>query len=353
MVQAAILSAHGNSGAILAEMLISVCRRAGPERVRRDAPGRAGRGTAAGGGRGGRPGRRPTGRRDDPDRGRGCGRRGRGRAGRRRPDDALAVAEAAQRAAADEALARTPEQLEVLAAGGRGGRRRSGVRAAARRAGRGPRRRAGTAADAARPPAASAGRRSGDRAATAEYEVMYALRGAADPTRWTALREELSALGHSVVVVGDQSVAQVHVHLSGGRRGRGGRRWARRGSARSGSRRCRRSDAGSTSSGPCCRVVAGPGLAEAVDALGGTRCWPPTGTTTLEELTAAADARLRRRGHPAERHGEPRAGQPPGGGLRGPGSAGGGHPDRRPGAGAGRDGRARADAPTSTRPWWR
>ena len=52
----------------------------------------------------------------DPDRGRRRGdRRRRGR--RRAPGDALAVAAAAQ-AGAREALARTPEQLEVLAAAG-------------------------------------------------------------------------------------------------------------------------------------------------------------------------------------------------------------------------------------------
>ena len=42
---------------------------------------------------------------------------------------------------------------------------------------------------------------------------MYALYGAADPTR-EALSAELSALGHSVVLVGDSTVAQVHVHLA-------------------------------------------------------------------------------------------------------------------------------------------
>ena len=41
---------------------------------------------------------------------------------------------------------------------------------------------------------------------------MYAVRGAS-PTDLDELREELSALGHSVVIVGDQAVAQVHVHL--------------------------------------------------------------------------------------------------------------------------------------------
>ena len=48
---------------------------------------------------------------------------------------------------------------------------------------------------------------------TGEYEVMYALRGA--PTSdLDALRDHLSELGHSVVIVGDQAVAQVHVHLA-------------------------------------------------------------------------------------------------------------------------------------------
>ena len=47
---------------------------------------------------------------------------------------------------------------------------------------------------------------------TSEYEVMYTLRGA-PPSELDALRDQLSELGHSVVIVGDQAIAQVHVHL--------------------------------------------------------------------------------------------------------------------------------------------
>ena len=47
---------------------------------------------------------------------------------------------------------------------------------------------------------------------TGEYEVMYTLRGA-PPSDLDALRERLSELGHSVVIVGDEAIAQVHVHL--------------------------------------------------------------------------------------------------------------------------------------------
>ena len=41
---------------------------------------------------------------------------------------------------------------------------------------------------------------------------MYTVRGAR-PSDLDALRERLSELGHSVVIVGDEAIAQVHVHL--------------------------------------------------------------------------------------------------------------------------------------------
>lgn len=47
-----------------------------------------------------------------------------------------------------------------------------------------------------------------------EYDVMYALRGADEETL-AVLREKLSDFGHSVVIVGNQAVAQVDVHLVG------------------------------------------------------------------------------------------------------------------------------------------
>lgn len=45
-----------------------------------------------------------------------------------------------------------------------------------------------------------------------EYEVMYTVRGA-DREALGTLRHTLDSIGNSVVVVGDQTVAQVHVHL--------------------------------------------------------------------------------------------------------------------------------------------
>ena len=42
---------------------------------------------------------------------------------------------------------------------------------------------------------------------------MYTLRGT-PLSDLDALRDRLSELGHSVVIVGDQAIAQVHVHLA-------------------------------------------------------------------------------------------------------------------------------------------
>jgi len=209
-VQAAILCAHGNSGAIVAEMFVSVCRaleddfaglksmppgtlaatllRLAAVAARRavarpvagtiltvaDDAARAAEDTAA-----------------------------------RQPGDAFAVVQAAQ-AEARQSLARTPEQLDALAAAGvvdaggqayvllidvlaeiLGGARAQPLAAASR--------------TAAQPIQA--------QRMTGEYEVMYALRGA-PPSDLDALREQLSELGHSVVIVGDQAMAQVHVHLT-------------------------------------------------------------------------------------------------------------------------------------------
>ena len=57
LVQAAVLSAHGNSGAIVAEMLISVSPRAlRPERLRRSRGGSRWPSSLRVGGRGGHPG---------------------------------------------------------------------------------------------------------------------------------------------------------------------------------------------------------------------------------------------------------------------------------------------------------
>ncbi|HEY5787476.1 MAG TPA: DAK2 domain-containing protein, partial [Microlunatus sp.] len=117
------------------------------------------------------------------------------------------------------------------------------------------------------------------------YEVMYALRGTgADDL--DALRERLSVLGDSVVIVGDRTVAQVHVHL------------ADAGAAVEAGLICGRisqiriaalppSTAPAVSERALVAVVAGPGLADAVTALGGTAVLPKGSHVSAEELTSA------------------------------------------------------------------
>jgi fatty acid kinase len=211
VVQAAILSAHGNSGAIVAEMFTSVCRALsrGPERLAVLSPGQVVAAllrtvsdaatqavaepvtgtiltvaeqaahfsaTAA----------------SDPE----------------LAGDSLAVAQAAQRGAR-EALARTPDQLDVL---GRAGVVDAGGQAFVLMIDvlvevlGGPR-------AAALPPPVHRVAEPSPEHAPIEYEVMYALRGATT-TSLERLRRNLSVLGRSVVVVGDDAVAQVHVHLT-------------------------------------------------------------------------------------------------------------------------------------------
>ena len=117
-----------------------------------------------------------------------------------------------------------------------------------------------------------------------EYEVMYALRGTGIDALDT-LRERLSVLGDSVVVVGDRTVAQVHVHL------------ADAGAAVEAGLSCGRINqiritalppsAVAVSGRAVVAVVAGPGLAEAVTGLGGTPVLPTGSHVSAEELTAA------------------------------------------------------------------
>jgi fatty acid kinase len=282
-VQAAILSAHGNSGAIVAEMFVSVCRaleydlpallpvprcalvatllRSAAVAARRavarpvagtiltvaDATASAAEEAAAGD-----------------------------------PGDPLAVVRAAQRAA-HQALARTSEQLDVLAsagvvdAGGQayvllidvlaevlGGAPAQPLTAVGPKA-------AGT------PPEVST--------RTGEYEVMYTLRGAL-PSELDVLRERLSELGHSVVIVGDQAIAQVHVHL-----GEAGA--AVEAALPLGELSQIRITALQSSSAASQRsvlvVVAGSGLAEAIASFGGVPVLAAEGDVTLDELRAAAD----------------------------------------------------------------
>ena len=210
LVEAAILSAHGNSGAIVAEMFISIFRALQNDHVEllslqpgelisrliRTASAAADRAVA-------RPidgtiltvanaaARASEAKVADA------------------PADALAVAQATQ-VAARAALARTPQQLPILADAGVVD--------------------AGAQAlvllidvlvevlggELARPlplPASSAsGPERQVRESVVEYEVMYALQGAT-PGQLDRLRQQLSDLGNSVVVVGDSAVAQIHAHL--------------------------------------------------------------------------------------------------------------------------------------------
>jgi dihydroxyacetone kinase-like predicted kinase len=115
---------------------------------------------------------------------------------------------------------------------------------------------------------------------------MYTLRGA-QPPDLDALRERLSELGHSVVIVGDQAIAQVHVHL-----GEAGA--AVEAALPLGALSQIRITALPSSSGEVARrsvlaVVAGTGLAQAVASLGGVPMLAAGGDVTVEELRAAAD----------------------------------------------------------------
>jgi uncharacterized protein len=114
---------------------------------------------------------------------------------------------------------------------------------------------------------------------------MYALRGA-PPADLDALREQLSELGHSVVIVGDQAIAQVHVHLD-----------------EAGAAVEAALPLGELSqvritalpSNPAVgrrgvvAVVAGPGLANAVASLGGVPVLATDGDVTVNQLSAAAE----------------------------------------------------------------
>ncbi len=212
LVQAAIVSAHGNSGAIVAEMFASACRwvQHHCDQLHQVAPGSLVatllRTVAAAATRAvARPvaGTILTVADEAADAAEAAAA---GTAA-----DALGVAQAARDGAA-AALQRTPDQLEVLEqagvvdAGGQGFlllldclvEVLGGARAEPLLDLAPPNRPTRPPATAARPP---------------EYEVMYALRGASAESL-DRLRSALSELGHSVVIVGDESVAQVHVHLA-------------------------------------------------------------------------------------------------------------------------------------------
>jgi DAK2 domain fusion protein YloV len=212
LVQGAILSAHGNSGAIVAEMFTSVCRWLQQQSgqlpdipagvvvasLLRNVSEEATRAVA-----------RPV-----------AGTiltvaaeaaRTAAAAAAAEPADPLAVAQSAQRGAA-AALSRTPEQLEVL---GRAGVVDAGGQAFVLLVDCLVEVLGGPVAEPLLETATPNPDRTGPPRSgrPLEYEVMYALRGAG-PESLDQLRSDLSDLGHSVVIVGDQSVAQVHVHLA-------------------------------------------------------------------------------------------------------------------------------------------
>ena len=282
-VQAAILCAHGNSGAIVAEMFVSVCRRLEYDlpalhsmppgtlvaTLLRSAAVAARRAVA----------RPVTGTiltvADEA-------ANTATKAAVSQPNDALAVVRAAQRSA-HESLARTPRQLDVLASAGvvdagaqayvllidvlgevLGGAPAQPLTAA------GPR---------------LAGRQYEGPRMASEYEVMYTLRGA-QASELDALRDQLSELGHSVVIVGDQAIAQVHVHL-----GEAGA--AIEAALPLGDLSQLRISALPPSSVAGQRsvlaVVAGTGLARAIASLGGIAVLAMESEIAVAELHAAAD----------------------------------------------------------------
>jgi uncharacterized protein len=281
-VQAAVLCAHGNSGAIVAEMFVNVCRtlehdlpalRSMPRgslvaALLQSAAVAARRAVA-----------RPV-----------AGTiltvadeaaRAAEEAAGSHPDDALAVTRAAQRSAHD-ALARTPDQLDVLASAGvvdAGGQAYVLLLDVLAEVLGGAQAKALTAVTRQPPGGLSDGPQM-----TGEYEVMYTLRGA-PPSDLDALRERLSELGHSVVIVGDEAIAQVHVHL--GEAGAAVEAALPLGEL-SQIRITALPPTSIAGQRSVLAVVAGEGLAQAVTSLGGLPVIAD-GDVSADELRAAAD----------------------------------------------------------------
>ncbi len=286
VVQAAVLSAHGNSGAILAAMVTGVCHRLAEEPLRLRALG-AGelvadllQTTAVAA-------RRAVARPVDgtmltvADAAAAAARDAAGSGHHVR-----AVAEAAQQGAR-VALAHTPDQLAVLAAAGvvdSGGQAYVLLLDALVEVLGGAPAQALTSTGEPRPPRT---RHAADVGPTpVEYEVMYALRGAS-PAALDGLREELSELGRSVVVVGDRTVAQVHVHLvEAGAAVEAALPLGSLSRLRITALPAEVETAGRT----VIAVVAGAGLADAVRASGGTAVPGAGGRLTAEVLTEAVGA---------------------------------------------------------------
>ncbi len=282
VVQAAILSAHGNSGAILAEMLTSLCRTLDQQPVGAPSPlpgamvAMLMRGVATAATRAvARPVAGTILTVADE------AAAGAEQAARRTPGSALDVATAAQQSAR-EALLRTPSQLDVLAragvvdAGGQafvllldvlvevlGGPRAQPLREV-------------------EPPFVWDAVSHTLAGTQGEFEVMYAVRGA-HRSALDGLRARLSELGHSVVIVGDESVAQVHVHLEEpGAAVEAGLDVGRLSQIRISALATRPRRERTVLS-----LVVGEGLAAAVRELGGVAVQGTRGPLTVEELSAA------------------------------------------------------------------
>jgi DAK2 domain fusion protein YloV len=280
LVQAAILSAHGNSGAIVAEMFISIFRALQHDHVEllslqrgelisrliKTASAAADRAVA-----------RPI---DGTILTVANAAAGAAEAKVAEAADALAVARATQ-VAARTALARTPEQLPILAdagvvdAGGQalvllidvlvevlGGEQASPLRLPES------------------PPSRPAPQVP---ESNVEYEVMYALQGAT-PGQLDRLRQQLSDLGNSVVVVGDSAVAQVHAHLLEA----GAAIEAGLGLGRLSRIQVTALDRAASADGrTIIAAVSGEGLAEAVRTMGGVPISAIEQTELLQKLGAA------------------------------------------------------------------
>jgi uncharacterized protein len=282
-VQAAILCAHGNSGAIVAEMFVSVCRRLEYDLQTLQAMPRGIliatllRSAAVGA-------RRSVARpvagtiltiADEA-------ASAAEKAAFKEPADALAVALAAERRA-QEALAATPQQLAVLGSAGvvdAGGQAYVLLIDVLAEVLGGPPAQPLTAVGT-RP----AGMHHEDPASRSEYEVMYTLRGA-PPSDLDGLREQLSELGHSVVIVGDQAIAQVHVHL--GEAGAAIETALPLGEL-SQIRITALPQSSLVSQRSVLAVVSGPGLAQAVASLGGIPLLAADDDVAVDQLRAAAD----------------------------------------------------------------
>jgi uncharacterized protein len=206
LARAAVRAAHGNSGAIVAEMVVSLCRALERPGQATEQPGELVAQlleTAAAGADRAVAQPVPGTILSVADATAQAARA----AADRSPDEPLAVTQAAL-AAARDALALTPDQLPVLAQAGVVDAGAQAyvllVEVLAEVLG----------GELANPLPAPPNRAVAERpvAPTAEYEVMYALEGTGSAAL-DRLRSRLSEIGNSVVVVGDAAAAQVHVHL--------------------------------------------------------------------------------------------------------------------------------------------